>query len=249
MFEELIAQRCMEFAERGRNFSEELLQGNLEIIDRYQDSHSYFSIVLAIALTWTKHAKYDFCFFDYAVPFFESENDINLEIVCHFDWRFGEEALVNAMNGLRVFKNEIRNITPDFTNCDSKAIIKCQDRSLHVLESLKNTGRITGVGPWLFLGPFKIIIGSERRFWDDPNIDSVLLPSGIEVNRGIMKLINDGSVLVKDFDPKWIVNEEKSLLEGIGNDRIVQNALQKIADTANTRVLHINSAFYLYGRE
>ncbi len=248
MKDKLLEIRCKQFADEGEKFSEEIRENNLEIINSYINHYSYFNICLAIALTWTKHAKHDFGFFDYAINFFENNELLDAEEIKNYSYRFGHISLGSSMNGLRQFKNSVLSITPDFSICDAKEIKKYQDSSLTILHKLIDDEKVSGVGPWLFLGPLKIIIGTEKRLWDDPNIDAVLLPTGMEVNRGIEKLVKDESPLARDFDPNWLVNEEQSLLEGISNDGLVQGVLQKIATIANTRVLHINSAFYLYGR-
>lgn len=247
MFEKLVEQQCRRFAADGKIFNEKLHDENQEIFMQFRDTFPHYTIALAISLTWTKHAKYNPDFFEYAIPFLESNKEIDPNMVGHFAQRFGETSLRKALLGLRRFREEIEKIVPDFGACDAKAIKKFQNKSLSILDSLKTKRIVSGVGPWLFLGPFKIILGTEKRVWEDPNMDSVILPTGIEVNKGIAKLIKQESVLVKDFDPKWIVNEEQSLLEGFSNDQLVHNALKGIADKANSRVLHINSALYLYG--
>ena len=249
MFEGLLRQQCIEFAEKGYEFNIDLYNENRGFLDKLISSCSYYSIALAIGLTWTKHAKYEFNFIDYASNYFDDRESLDNDVVSRFAWRFGDESLKNGLRGLKVLKNNVYDYIPDFLTCDSKSIKKFQDMSLHVLQKLKDEELVYGVGPWLFLGPFKIIIGTEQRLWDDPNIDAVLLPTGVEVNRGIRKLIREESLLVRDFDQNWLVNEEGSLMEGITNDQLIQNVLLKIAEQANSRVLHINSAFYLFGRD
>jgi hypothetical protein len=247
--ESLEILQCKELAKQGIDFSEDLRSDNLKVFQRYLDHCEYFSIALAIALTWTKHAKYETGFFDFAVNYFDSDDSLDSNEVRKYAFRFGELSLATAMKGLKTFENHIEDIIPDFQNCDAKDLKKLQDKSLQKLHNLGEARKVSGVGPWLFLGPMKIILGTEKRLWGDPNIDSIILPTGLEVNRGIRKLANQDSPLAKGFDLNWIVNEEGTLLEGFSNDTLVQNVLKNIAETANTRVLHINSAFYLYGRE
>jgi hypothetical protein len=247
--EQLLRVQCRKFAIDGEQFSAELRDENLAFFTELESSHRYYSIALAIALTWTKHAKYEADFIRYAVGFFDSQDSTDASLVERFALRFGAESLERAMNGLRTFENNLSAVVPDFHTCDVKDIKKFQDKSLQRLYRLIQDSQVSGVGPWLFLGPIKVILGVQDRFWGDPNIDSIILPTGVEVNRGIRKLIANNSLLVKDFDPNWIVNEEGGLMEGFSNDQLIHNVLRKIAEIGETRVLHINSAFYLYGKE
>jgi hypothetical protein len=247
MREKLIDLKCKELAQKGLQFSEELYDGNIEMYDRLFPVYDYFSIALSIALTWTKHAQYEFEFIKYACSFFKKETDLDYRVLAKYHYRFGDGGLADAMTGLLEYRDAIKNIIPDFASCDSKAFKKFQDRSLNILLNLKEMGKAYGVGPWLFLGPIKIIVGMEKRLWRDPGIDAIILPSGIEVQRGITKLIDSGFALAQSFDSHHLENEEKSLLEGFSIDTIIQNFLSQIAKRSDTRVLHINSAFYLLG--
>lgn len=248
MKEQLLRMQCEQFADEGYSFSLDLYNDNQTFKTNLIQDHEYFSISLAIALTWTKHAKYELGFIKYASEFIESDADIEQSEIENYSLRFGHSTLAEAMNGLRIYRNSVKDIVPDISSCDAKELIIFQNKGLRVLESLIADNQISGVGPWLFLGPFKIILGTEKRLWEDPNIDTIILPTGFEVRRGIHKLISNQSLLVKDFDLNWITNEEGTLLEGYGNDELIQNVFKKIAELGNTRVIHINSAFYLYGQ-
>jgi hypothetical protein len=247
MKEQLIDLKCRELALKGIKFSEELYNNNIDMYDQLNPTYDYFSIALSIALTWTRHAQYKFEFVKYACSFFIKEVELDNNILKKYHYRFGDEGLAQAMTGLLEYRDAILKIIPDFTSCDSKALKKFQDRSLNILSNLKNSRKAYGVGPWLFLGPMKIIVGMEKRLWNDPGIDAIILPSGIEVQRGITKLIDSGFGLAQSFDRHHLENEEKSLLEGFSIDTLIQNFLAQIAKRADTRVLHINSAFYLLG--
>jgi len=116
-------------------------------------------------------------------------------------------------------------------------------------QEIKNTGKARGIGAWLFLGPFKIILAQETRLWNNQEIDSIILPSGFEVCRGIRKIVRAGYPVCKGFDEYCIKNEEKTLSDEYASDLLIQDLLTKVAVIGNTRTIHINSAFYLYGSE
>lgn len=243
------ALKCKEWADSGFAFSIELLEANLEMFNLLESSNSYFSIANAIALTWTKHAKFEKEFIKLAADHFDGYSKFDFEMAEMFKYRFGSESLFNAIDGLSSYINKIRKITPDFKSCSAKDLKKFQDTSFVRLVSMKNKHEAYGVGPWLFLGPFKIILGIERRLWEQPEIDSIILPSGVEVCRGIKKIIKSGYPVCESFEESYLYNEEKSLTEGYTIDTLVHGLLSDIARIGETRCIHINSAFYLYGSE
>lgn len=241
--------QCKKWAKDGEAFSEELYDGNVEFYNLLKSKYSYFSIANGIALTWTKHAKYEFPFVEMAAAYLDGLRSISLADVDPFRYRFGTESLFTSLQGIRSYKNKIQKIIPDFTICSAKEIKKFQDSSFTRLANMKANEEAYGVGPWLFLGPFKIILGLEKRLWNNPEIDSVILPTGIEVNRGIRRIIKAGYPVSKTFDVNWLENEERTLEEGYTIDTLIQNTLLEIAKIGGTRVIHVNSAFYLYGAE
>jgi hypothetical protein len=241
------------FAQEGYDMSIELHENNLNCVNDYNVKHSnkfpYLDICLATALTWTMHAKASPEYFEFILPFFSGNSIPSIKELEQFSLRFGNEKLLFSMLGLRTWKNKIQKYIPDFRSCDTKALKLFQEKSLHILINLIHNSEVQGVGPWLFLGTFKIILAIEQRLWSDSNIDSIILPSGLEVVRGIRKLKSQQSPIVKDFDLGWLMNEEGSLAEGVALDTLIQTVSKSIADLTGSRVLHINSAFYLYGRE
>lgn len=241
--------QCQKWAKEGQAFSEELYDSNIEIYDRLKDRYTYFAIANGIALTWTKHALYDANFVEIVASFFDGKRSLVAKDVDPYKHRFGLDSLYLAILGLKEFVVEIKSEIPDFSTCTAKEMKKFQDRSFNRLCILKKDNRANGVGPWLFLGPMKIILGLEKRLWKNTEIDAIILPSGIEVNRGVKKIIKMGYPVTKTFDENFLVNEEKTLEEGYTIDTLIQNLLSEIAKIGKTRIIHINSAFYLYGSQ
>ena len=235
-----------EWANRGLQFSEELWESNQNQLQKINDKASYFSVVLAISLQWTKHALPEDDFVNRASLFFDDKDSLDNKFYKKYCHRFGEDSLRLSMSGLKEFRNEVKKIIPDFLNCTPKDIKRFQDKALERLRSMKRQAKATGVGRWLFLGSFKIILGSEKRFWNDPTIVSIILPSGIEVVRGVRKAIKSNISLFQGFRPEYLSEEEGSL-EGLTTDSIIHSYFKTIADATNSKAIHINSAFYLYG--
>jgi len=123
-----------------------------------------------------------------------------------------------------------------------------QEHFLEVTDQLRKQGFIYGIGPWLFCAPFKIVAAHRRELWNDPALDGVLMPVGLEVNRGVRKLIRQRTSWTKGIDENMIGEEEGDLMEGMGTVALVQDLSKKIARSFDSRVIHVNSGLYLYGR-
>lgn len=234
-------------AQEGNSFSIDLHDANREYFDNLQDS--YFAIASSIALCWTGHAKYEAPFIEYASAFIDGTRAKDPMIVPNYCKRFGVDELDNALTNFRAFYRRVRSLMPDFMTCSVQDINKLQQRLLSQLNDLRNTGQITGIGPWLFLGPFKIILEDQMRLWDIDGINAIVLPTGMEVDRGINRLRNEGYSFMSDFDPHWLEETTRSLLDNYATCNMVHTHIIKIADIANTSALHINSALYQYGRQ
>ena len=231
----------------GERFSNNLHNWTAPVLQQFiSQGSSYMAVVLGRALQWTKHALDERAFLDYAIPWFDSDDPIDLNALDKFDGYMGLDKLSDGMIGLRAYKNAITDLIPDFRTCDARDLVKLQQQGFNRLSRMIKEGKINGVGSWLFLGPFKIIIVVENRLWADPNIDSIILPSGREVVRGIIRFHNEAQSLC-NFDLNWLNEEERSLKIGYANEQLIHGEFVRIANAVNTRANHVNGAFYLYG--
>ncbi len=176
-------------------------------------TNSYFAIASAIALCWTGHANFDETFIEYAASFIDGTISRNLNIASEHSKRFGVEELDNALASYRAYYRRVRHLMPDFNSCSVQDINRLQQRLLSQLNEFRNNGQVTGIGPWLFLGPFKIILGDLQRLWNINGIDAIVLPTGMEIDRGINRLINEGYTFMNDFDSHWLEQNSNSLLD------------------------------------
>lgn len=234
-------------ANKGFEFSNTLRDDNRWYFDNL--SNSYFSIAAAISLTWTKHAKHQKEFITYAASYIDEQIAFDPNIATSFSLRFGAEELNIALLNYRRYYREVRALMPNFRTCDVHDLARLQQRLLNKLDTLKTKGTISGIGPWLFTGPFKIILGDQDRLWDQDGINAIVLPTGIEVDKGINRLINESYSFVSDFDRNWLKQETNSLLENYATYSMVHTFIANIGQITRTPAIHINSALYLYGRE
>jgi len=234
-------------ADNGHTFSKELYDRNHHFFNT--EVENYFAVASAISLCWTGHAKYDDDdFINYASKFIAGAIPKDKSIPANYYKRFGEESLDNALTNFRAYFRRIKHLMPDFNNCSIHDINRLQNRLLSQLNEYRNKGEITGIGPWLFLGSFKIILEDQKRLWDNEGLNTIVLPTGLEVNRGIVRLKNEGFKFMKDFDLQWLEETTGSLLDSYATCNMVHSHVVKIAEIGNTTAIHINSALYKYGR-
>lgn len=211
--------------------------------------NNYFAIACAISLCWTGHSKYDDDFIIYASAFIDAKVGKDVKIAKEYSLRFGEEGLDTALTNFRIYLNRVKNIIPDFNTCSVQDINILQQRLLGKLSQLRDNGEVVGIGPWLFLGAFKIILEDQKRLWDNEGLDAIIMPTGLEVDRGIVRLKNEGYTFMKDFDLHWLEENTGSLSDNYATCIMVHSHIVKIAKIAKTSALHVNSALYKYGRK
>lgn len=231
----------------GLNFSTTLHDENRWYFENL--TNSYFSIAAAISLTWTKHAKYEEEFITYAASYIDDQITFDPTIAIRFSHRFGSDQLENVLLNYRRYYRDVRTLMPDFLTCDVHLIARLQQRLLGRLDTLRNNRTVTGIGPWLFTGPFKIILEDQDRLWTEDGINAIILPTGMEVDRGINRLRNEGYSFVSDFDPNWLIQDTNSLLENYATYSMVHTFIANIGQVTETPAIHINSALFLYGRQ
>ena len=233
-------------AVEGTAFSIELNERNRHYFDDH--SEDYFAVAAAISLCWTGHAKYEDEFIKYAAKFISGKISKDNTIASMYALRFGEEKLDTSLTGFRAYFNRTKNIMPDFRICSVQDMNRVQIRLLNLLNGFRISGEVTGIGTWLFLGPFKIILEDQQRLWNLTGLGSITMPTGYEVNKGIIRLKNEGYTFMRDFDLNWL-SDTNSLLDNYATCLMVHDHILKIANVGKTSALHINSALYKYGKD
>jgi len=236
-------------ANNGRVFSEQLKNEIDVFYDLLGETNSYFAITLAISLTWTKHAKDDVDFVKYASDFIDRKISKDEKFVKSSSFRFGYDGLDIALKNYRILLNKVKSDLIDFNNCSVDELTRLQYRLSNKISFLKRDGIITGIGPWLFLGPFKIIINHQKRLWDKPNLNKIVLATGFEVEKGLKRLKHEKYFFMDDLDKSLQIKRSKTLLDNYANCAILHERIKKIAKIANTSTIHINSGLHLYGKK
>ena len=165
----------------------EINRNTLTLTDR-----SYLSVIFAISLTWTKHAQNEDDFINYASNFIDKKIPEDTNQIENFVGRFGTSSLSTALKSYQLILDRVkRQNTPNLQNCNLNELVKFQNKLLSLVTTLVQNNRINGIGPWLFVGPFKRIMNDQTRFWQEANINNLILPTGYEVEKGIKRLIKE----------------------------------------------------------
>jgi len=234
-------------SKEGESFSISLTTENRPFFNNLPNS--YYAIASAISLCWTKHAQHNREFIEYASGYIDGTTMRDQSIAATYCGRFGVESLDGALSNYRYYYSRVRNLMPEFNTCSVQEINRLQQRLLGELNNLRNQRLVSGIGPWLFLGPFKIILGDQQRLWNNDGINAIILPTGIEVNRGIDRLVSERYGFMEDFDIHWLEENTGSLLDGYATCSMAHNFMSKIASLAQASILHINSGLWKYGKQ
>jgi len=240
--EEWLAQRL---AERGEEMNTEISSDQEHLLRIFYGS-DYFSVAVANAFTWTGHAVGQDAFYESAIDYLTRGSLTSLRRAEAFSGRFGPERLSSVLQGWKGILNQC--VAENIQSRAAQGLCDFQERCLSIAHQLLSQRQISGVGPWLFCAPFKIVAAHRRDLWQSESLDDLLMPLGLEVVRGVQQLIQQRCTYTQGLDANMLSEEEGGLLEGIGTVSLVQGMSRRIAQISRTRVLHINSGLYLYGR-
>jgi len=239
-FEDLLARR-------GEHMSLEICSDQQDLIDIY-GIDNYFAVAVANALTWTGHAIRHDAFYASAVDYLCTGSLVSLSRAEAFSGRFGVERLNDALRSWKLSLDKMSSVIQAIHSCGAEELYAIQQNCLTTISQLLDQRQISGIGPWLFCAPFKIVAAHRRDLWSSESLDEVWMPLGLEVVRAVRNLIRSGYTYFRGLYLGMLDEEEGGLKEGLGTVLLVQNGSKKIAQIAKTRALHINSGLYLHGR-
>ncbi len=205
-----------------------------------------FRIAIVQSLIWTGHAVDKADYFKTALDYLNTSSDSALSDMAKCFGRYGVENLKSTLFNWRKLCGKIK--TPyDISKSDLEEIILFQNSSLETACIARSRGEIMGIGAWLFCAPFKIILCLRDKLWNHPRVDELLMPLGLEVIRGVKKLIRKKSSYAESFYADMLAETEGDIREGLGTVELVQALSKKIAKDSNSIVLHINSGLWKFG--
>jgi len=236
-----------ELASNGKEMNEGWSQGLKE--EYYDlDSKDILGMAIVDSFVGSGYALDKHGFRDMAYNYMVKEDTEILSCAKDYMGRYGEENLRNALESWKNLFNEISEDC-DVKMCSGEILKEFQLKALNKAFLLKDADRLPRMGPWLFCFPFKIISLYRDDLWSHPLLNDIIMPLGMEVVRGVRKLIKRKSKFTDKVDTNILREEEGGLKEGMATTFIIQGVKKKIAESSKSNVLHINSGLYLYGQE
>lgn len=231
-------------ANDGLEFDLELSDNLCDLISKYPAT-PFLGLATANALTWTGHARDMDEYYSGALDYLTTGSEDSLNSAVQYFGRLGEDRLSDALKGWKLLLTHVDN---DHMLTGNAAIIsKTQNKLLRHAKKYKSNSELRGIGPWLFCAPFKILLINRKDLWDQREADDIFMPLGLEVNRGIRKLIRKKYRCTEDISEAMFTDDEGDLFEGMGTISLVQKMSRNLSDAVSSRVLHINSGLYLHG--
>ena len=219
---------------------------NQEDLFRRYGSANPFHVAILHSLHWSGHAKYNLRYFDAGLRLLSGTVIVGRVDIERYAWRYKNGSLSAALTTWQKILQRARTV--NLGNCAATRISEYQDQLLTAAGPLRQTHELRGVGPWLFCGPFKIILAHRTALWKNQAIDRIRMPLGLEVIRGIRYLRRKRHAEFGTFDLNLLNETEGGLFEGMGTVIMVQDACQRFAERMGTRLLHINSGLYCVGK-
>ena len=205
-----------------------------------------FLIAIVQSLIWTGHAIDKADYFKKASDYLSTGSDEALSSMSKCFGRYGAESLKSTLFNWRKLYSKLE-VSFDISKADLDDIVLFQKASLETAGIARGRGDIIGVGAWLFCAPFKIILCFRSKLWDHAQIDEILMPLGLEVVRGVKKIIRKKSAYTESFYADMLSETEGDIREGLGTVELVQSVSKKIAKDSQSIVLHINSGLWKLG--
>lgn len=107
-------------------------------------------------------------------------------------------------------------------------LVQFQKSLLDEYSRLKVSNRLTHIGPWFLLAPFKILLLMRKDLWNEEKLDQVVMPAGLQVDKAIKLLKSKG---VKEVAGHKSSLDDKDSNVSLENAQITHRAQEKLAKT------------------
>lgn len=247
-----VPSEYLKLKESGLSLLQEI---KLEISEdlNYWEDHNPLAIIMAKALVWSDYANKSDDSFNYLVDFI----DANAQVVeAEFEkasGRMGFDNLKKSAQAYRAFLNHIKRLDFSIHTATTKDLLSRNRSWLSWVERMKTEGKLSGFGTWFFSVTFYGIICLREDLWHQSELESVLMPFGVEVNRGLKKAKKAGLPALQAIDEnKFRRNEQNpyeiNLNENYSTLLQLQSYINEIAKITGTGVIVINAGLYNLGR-
>ncbi len=244
-----MSERDINFAERlaakGKTLDFQIGKAAKQYIKAFPKEDP-FLIAIIQSLTWTGHAINKEGYFKNALNFLNTGSQETLSNIGVSSGRYGEERLKSTLYNWRELLAKLK-LPPDISKSSMEEIILFQDTSYKIACMERRKERVMGIGAWLFCAPLKIILSFREELWHNDRIDEVWMPLGLEVVRGVKRLIKQKYWYSRSIEEGYLSETEGDIVEGLATIQIVQSLSKEIAKDSKSIVLHINSGLWEFG--
>lgn len=221
-------------------------------LDTWPDNNP-LSVLMAKALVWAGYANEGDSGFDYLINFIDAKEKVDNQEFIDASERMGAEKLKQSTQSYRRFLNLIKSEGFELDNVNTKNLLSTNRSWLSWVERTKKEGKISGFGAWLFSVLFYEIICLREELWDRQELESVLMPFGLEVNRGLRQAKKVGLPAFQNMDSNQLLKYDKGPYESDLNENYstlmeAQSYISEVAKLVETGVIVINAGLYNLGR-
>lgn len=204
---------------------------------------SPFALSFIQSLFWARYAKKSNKFVQLVLNYFESDKQkIDEKLVSNLEkYMLQYESLKEVVVSGKVLINKLSLQIPRTYTIDS--LLLFQDKWMNALIKSTHSKEISHLGAWLCYAPFKVLALWKDEFWDNKELDKLILPLGGQVVRGINWIHRN----VLDVGYGISEVEETNLEDSISTTMDAMSIQTELAKAGNTRVLHINTGLFLLG--
>lgn len=209
------------------------------------------AVYLAEALRWTRHAnRTSRDYIPAACRYIVCNDSDALEEAVRAHWRFGPEGLQTSLQAMREFYPMFgrENLAMRVSE-----LIRVQNDLLERTVHAKSQGRLKGLGPWLFLGVFKIHLTYHHELLQDAQVNGLTMPLGSQAVRALRLLVGNGTLAgndIPDFGDDTSYDgatSDEDFANGIANATWCMDVQRRLAESASSTVPRINNGLYRLG--
>lgn len=221
-------------AERGEAANRESARHFSELRNRFRDP-PLFSVAVAEWLAECFPVKKDEGFYRKILSYMEQDGDQSA--IGEYDQvaLFADAA---TLWRIILITQDASSITDDFSATD---IWFYQEIVLNAAGLLGIRKMPKGIGPWLFLGPFKLLAAWKPEYWGSMESENILYPFGKDEVSAFNFLKMQGvDWLGKEID-RILKIEEQNFSTASATITLAQDVQRDLAKAAGTHLIHINA--------
>lgn len=213
----------------------------------WEENHP-IAVMMALALQWADYSTNKTFAFDYLVHFINADVAVNNDKFEKAKGRYGVEALKSTAQSYRKFLNWIKQDDFRHESASAKTLISKQNKWLSWVTIQKAQGAVSGFGAWFFAILFYQIVLLRQELWEDSSLESLCMPTGLEVNKGLRKAKKAGLPAFQNMDETKLIPYDADITDSFSQLMVVQSYLNEVAKKTSSSVIVINAGLYSLGK-